>query len=108
MIYGNARITAELKLCNTADAVAKYSAAEKIKTVASTNASRFFPRNTHSNAIQPRPLEIFGTKDESRKDNMLPATAPNPAATLHDIVLFHETSTPLDVSTSWSLPVIRM
>jgi hypothetical protein len=43
----------------------------------------FLPKKTIARAIQPRPLEMFGTKDEILSGKKQPAIAPKNAAIHH-------------------------
>jgi len=66
----------------------------------------FLPRKIAASAIQPRPLEIPGTKDEILNVKNIPAMLQKVPASVHDKILSTLGFTPLAVSTSLSVPVI--
>ena len=45
-------------------------------TAATIRSGFFLPKKTAASAIQPRPLEMLGTKDESLIPSIHPATEP--------------------------------
>lgn len=77
------------------------------RTAAAVPADDLLPRNTAARASHPRPLEIFGTKDESLIERMHPAAEAYAAAVHHEAVRYHDVFTPRDERTSESLPVMR-
>ncbi len=85
----------------------KKSAQQNIIIQRSIFHSFFCPTNTAAKAIHPRPLEIFGTKDEILILKRHPAKELYKAAIPHPIVLIIMGFIPLDSKTSESVPVIR-
>ena len=68
----------------------------------------FLPKKTAARAVQPVPLEMFGTNDESLMLKIHPAALPNTAAAAHAQSLTCDTFIPLARRTGASLPEILM
>ena len=63
--------------------LAKKSAAQKIKTEIVIRRGFFFPKYTAASAIQPRPLEMPGTKEETLMHKKAPERDAKSAAKAH-------------------------
>ncbi len=66
----------------------------------------FCPKKTAARAIQPRPLEILGTKEDNLMLKKQPAKELYNAVIDQPIILVMEGFIPLETSTSLSDPVI--
>lgn len=106
--YGSAIKSGEGIACKKGSVSAANCARQNAITLTSTSGRRFLPTKIQASAIQPRPLAMFGTKDEMRRASIAPDAAAVAAAMHHAIVLLYDTFTPRDLSTSSSLPVILM
>lgn len=67
----------------------------------------FCPIKTAARAIHPLPAEIFGTKELSLRQSIIPETAAKKADNSHAAILQSEDEIPLTSRTSSSDPVIR-
>lgn len=83
-----------------------YSEIAKINTASIVPLPFFLPKKTIANAIQPRPDEIFGTKEETRNTKKIPHKEANNAAKTQEKVLYRSGFTPRAKRTSGLLPVI--
>ncbi len=67
--------------------VEKISAAQKISVKRDIFQIFLRPRKTAASAIHPRPLEMFGTKEEIFAQRKIPATAVKPEEITHELIL---------------------
>ena len=84
--YGNDRRNAEgmfLNISMFCMLLAPYCDAEKTRTAAIIAAVFFLPKKTTASAVQPIPLEIFGTKEEILRLRKEPASEPSTVAVIH-------------------------
>lgn len=86
--------------------VAKKSAAQKIITAIIVRSGFFFPTKTAASAIQPRPLEIFGTKQHILMASREPEIAAKKLEISQERILVKDGEIPFARRTSLSLPVI--
>lgn len=66
---------------------ARYWAIEKSNAIPTTFTSSFFPKKTIARLVQPMPLDMLGTNDESLRSKSTPVTDPVRPARTHDNIL---------------------